>query len=279
MGAEHSKGGARDSWVTDCCGSRNDGCLPTVPPRHPYRNPPASCLPPRPTGVNTGSALQATCVGMFQRATSAPGQFQRATSAPGQVGNLADECREPKHTSAGGPDAQSRYDQWRRSPVHKRLHVMREPLSAKRFRLHSAAKERDFPTAERLLADAGMHRKIPDCTLITLVDSSLGMYCVLKFDCRFPGQEVNQRDIYGRTPLHFAAFVGDLEICKLLIRKGADTDALTQDGKSVINCAIDGNQSGVCICYLSLFIHHLLYETSSVFLACLRAVFVCFSLE
>ena len=252
MGAEHSKGGARDCWVTDCCGARNDGCLPPVPPR-PFRHP-TSFLPSRPTGVHTGSVPQATCVGMFQRATSAPGQFQRATSAPapGQVGNRADECRGPK-PSAGGSDAQSRYDQWRRSPVHKRQHVMREPVSAKGFRLHSAAKERDFPTAERLLAAAGMHRKISDCTLITLIDSSLGMYCVLKFDCHFPGQEVNQPDEYGRTPLHFAAFVGDLEICKLLIRKGADTDALTQDGKSVMNCAVDGNQSGARICYCARF--------------------------
>jgi len=55
---------------------------------------------------------------------------------------------------------------------------------------------------------------------------------------------VNQPDEYGRTPLHFAAFVGDLEICKLLIRKGAETGALTKDGKSVTNCAVDGNQSG-----------------------------------
>jgi hypothetical protein len=150
---------------------------------------------------------------------------------------------------------------------------MREPLSAKEFRLHSAAKERDFPTAERLLAAAGMHRKISDCTLITLIDSSLGMYCVLKFDCHFPGQEVNQPDEYGRTPLHFAAFVGDLEICKLLIRRGADTHALTQDDKSVMNCAVDGNQSGVRICYLSLlFIIFFVIHRVCFLLACAHSL-------
>lgn len=56
--------------------------------------------------------------------------------------------------------------------------------------------------------------------------------------------DVNRQDEYGRTALHFSAFVGNLDICKLLIRNNAETEAKTKDGKSITTCAADANQTG-----------------------------------
>ena len=131
MGAENSKRGVGGFWeLTDCCGARKDGFLPPrfPPDRCPYRRTPQASE------------------GLFQRATSSPGQIQRFAS---------DGLKAPA-------DTQSRYAQWRRSPVHKRLHVMREPLSSNGFRLHAAARERDLQSAERLLAATGMCAKLSD---------------------------------------------------------------------------------------------------------------------
>jgi len=133
MGAENSKCGVGGCWeLTDCCGARKDGFLPPrVPPhRSPYRRAP-----------------QTASEGLF---------FQRATSSPGQIQRVAsDGLKAPADTQSG-------YALWRRSPIHTRLHVMREPLSSNVFRLHAATRERDLQSVERLLAAAGMCARLSD---------------------------------------------------------------------------------------------------------------------
>ncbi|XP_015835535.1 ankyrin repeat domain-containing protein 39 isoform X1 [Tribolium castaneum] len=46
------------------------------------------------------------------------------------------------------------------------------------------------------------------------------------------GFGVDQRDAAGYTPLHYAARNGHLDICKLLVAKGACLDAVTCQGKA-----------------------------------------------
>ena len=51
------------------------------------------------------------------------------------------------------------------------------------------------------------------------------------------GADVNERNSYGLTPLHFAAAAGDKEIIELLLAHGADVNAATKDGKTPADIA------------------------------------------
>ena len=54
------------------------------------------------------------------------------------------------------------------------------------------------------------------------------------------GVEVNAKDsLHGETPLHSAAAFGRKEIAELLIAKGADVNAVDDDGFKPLDAAID----------------------------------------
>ena len=106
--------------------------------------------------------------------------------------------------------------------------LMSEPISSTdKYALHSAAQQQDHAGVQRLLAENRI--------------------------------DVNLRDEYGRTALHFAAHVGAFEICQALIRVGAKTDERTinlprspggntyasQGSKDAEMCAADANHSDV----------------------------------
>ena len=56
------------------------------------------------------------------------------------------------------------------------------------------------------------------------------------------GADVNAKSVFGKTPLHYVAFVGQKEIPKeiaeLLIAKGADVNAKTRSGNTPLDVAI-----------------------------------------
>lgn len=52
------------------------------------------------------------------------------------------------------------------------------------------------------------------------------------------GCSVSDLDFEGWTPLHHAASVGSLEIARILIARGADARATTDDGSSIVHCAL-----------------------------------------
>ena len=106
--------------------------------------------------------------------------------------------------------------------------LMSEPISSTdKYALHAAAQQQDFAGVQRLLAQNRI--------------------------------DVNLRDEYGRTALHFAAHVGAFEICQALIRVGARTDERTinlprspggktyasQGSKDAEMCAAEANHRDV----------------------------------
>ena len=52
-------------------------------------------------------------------------------------------------------------------------------------------------------------------------------------------EDVNAKDDYGRTPLHWAAYEKNLEIIQLLIEKGADVNAIDNDGNTPLQSAVN----------------------------------------
>ena len=46
------------------------------------------------------------------------------------------------------------------------------------------------------------------------------------------GADVNARDEAGDTPLHYAAYFGELAVIRLLVERGADVSALNSYGRT-----------------------------------------------
>ena len=57
------------------------------------------------------------------------------------------------------------------------------------------------------------------------------------------GTDVDAKDKYGRTPLHYAAGHGHKEITEILITKRADVNAKTNDGFTPLDWAILSKQT------------------------------------
>jgi ankyrin repeat protein len=51
------------------------------------------------------------------------------------------------------------------------------------------------------------------------------------------GADINAQAINGFTPLHDAAWVGDYQLVKLLVERGARTDIKNNDGQTALECA------------------------------------------
>ena len=51
------------------------------------------------------------------------------------------------------------------------------------------------------------------------------------------GANVNEKSIMGVTPIHTAAFFGDLNISKYLVEKGADLNAIDNRGRRACDIA------------------------------------------
>ncbi len=63
----------------------------------------------------------------------------------------------------------------------------------------------------------------------------------------FPRADVNARDNFKWTPLHFAAHTGQLDIVRYLVENGAELDAQTANGGTPIMRAIESSREGVVL--------------------------------
>jgi ankyrin repeat protein len=59
------------------------------------------------------------------------------------------------------------------------------------------------------------------------------------------GADVNAVQQAGFTPLHAAAMTGQLELAKLLLDRGADRGAKTDDGRTALAMARDAKQQAL----------------------------------
>lgn len=51
------------------------------------------------------------------------------------------------------------------------------------------------------------------------------------------GAKVNEADMFGKTPLHYAAEIGKSRCIPILLRKGASVDARDKNGKTPLDLA------------------------------------------
>ena len=61
---------------------------------------------------------------------------------------------------------------------------------------------------------------------------------------------INEKTDGGLTALHYAAFKGNLELSKILIKNGASVNAITNLGKNIIHLSSEGNQPSLMIYFL-----------------------------
>ena len=63
------------------------------------------------------------------------------------------------------------------------------------------------------------------------------------------GDDVNKKDVWGNTPLHWATFNG-YEMCELLIKNGADINAKNYSGQKPLYLAVSHNYLEICECLI-----------------------------
>ena len=62
-----------------------------------------------------------------------------------------------------------------------------------------------------------------------------GVKEILEYD----RNKVNSRNNYWYTPLHYASFIGNLEMCRLLLNNGTDSTIKNEYGKTALDYAIE----------------------------------------
>ena len=66
------------------------------------------------------------------------------------------------------------------------------------------------------------------------------------------GADVDERNVYGETPLHWCCKEGNIEIAKLLIENGCDIKTKDCDGNTPLHWAAEYNQHEIVSYLLSL---------------------------
>ena len=62
---------------------------------------------------------------------------------------------------------------------------------------------------------------------------------------------INEKDNDGKTALHLAAYLGAIEIARVLLDNGADPDIRTKRGKNVMHMASEGNQPSIMVFFMA----------------------------
>jgi len=104
--------------------------------------------------------------------------------------------------------------------------------------LHLAAQSGNLEIVKFLVSKADVNAKTGDLTPLHLAAQS-GNLEVVKFLVS-QGADVNAKNYYGRTPLHFLSLgrYGDcVEVAKFLVSKGADVNAEDSDGRTPLSRA------------------------------------------
>ncbi|MEO1295051.1 MAG: ankyrin repeat domain-containing protein [Cyanobacteria bacterium J06636_16] len=63
--------------------------------------------------------------------------------------------------------------------------------------------------------------------------------CISVVELLDQGADINDRDVAGDTPLMEAVCIGAPELVELLIRRGADLNAISSQGKTILDLALD----------------------------------------
>lgn len=90
------------------------------------------------------------------------------------------------------------------------------------------------------MCECGGHSKpIPTCQTLDELDFERGLWFAAQYGdldralhLLKKGTYVDQRDSSGYTPLHYAARNGHLDLCRLLVEKGACVNAITNQGQA-----------------------------------------------
>lgn len=113
-------------------------------------------------------------------------------------------------------------------------------LRGAEYLLHKACEEGDVGAVKQLLRNGS------DPNEVIAKEGITPLHCATKVPIAEMlisyGAIINARDVYGRTPLHIAAFAGDSNVVLCLIRNGANVHSRTDKGQSVlINAVLGGS--------------------------------------
>ncbi|MBI1821157.1 MAG: ankyrin repeat domain-containing protein [Nitrospirae bacterium] len=102
-----------------------------------------------------------------------------------------------------------------------------------------------FLTALFLFVSVSSAQTVPNTPLVWAIQNSEHEDVTKINSMLASGADVNEKNYQGMTPLMIALSMGQYEIAKLLIAHGADTNATTDDGTSVLHIAVGTSIIGI----------------------------------
>ena len=110
--------------------------------------------------------------------------------------------------------------------------------------IHYAVRYADETTLQKLI-ELGLDAKTPASDGVTPLMVAADMGNEAFAQALVAMSDVNAADAQGRAALHFAAKTGSLPIVRILVRNGANAEAVTKEGDSVLDVAVALPSEGV----------------------------------